>query len=177
MKDIEKWHPVKGYEGFYKVSNLGNVKSLTRKVKCRPSNNGVSYRTLKGGVIKGIIGSAGYYIVSLNRFGIKETKKIHVLVSEAFLNHTPCGHRIVVDHIDNNRLNNNSDNLQLISNRKNISKSSKKKYVGVYEYKRKNDMKYTSKITINGSEIYLGVFDTKIEASKAYLSELKKLNE
>ena len=28
---IETWKDIKGYEGVYKVSNLGNVKSLPRK--------------------------------------------------------------------------------------------------------------------------------------------------
>ena len=30
----EEWRPVVGYEGFYEVSNLGNVKSVSRNA-CR----------------------------------------------------------------------------------------------------------------------------------------------
>ncbi|WP_442788101.1 NUMOD4 domain-containing protein [Flavobacterium sp. SUN046] len=29
---IEVWMPIKNYEGFYEISDLGNVKSLSRNV-------------------------------------------------------------------------------------------------------------------------------------------------
>ncbi len=29
---MENWKDVKGFEGYYKISDLGNVKSLRRKV-------------------------------------------------------------------------------------------------------------------------------------------------
>lgn len=34
----EIWKNIKGYEGKYQVSNLGNVKSLSRKVNAKIKN-------------------------------------------------------------------------------------------------------------------------------------------
>lgn len=33
MKEV--WKDIKGYEGLYQISNLGNVKSLDRKVNAK----------------------------------------------------------------------------------------------------------------------------------------------
>ena len=98
---------------------------------------------------------------------------VYVLVAEAFLNHKRCGYKKVVDHIDNNPLNDYLYNLQLLTHRENISKNAKNKvgYTGVQKARKK----YTSKIYINNKQIYLGTFETAEEASQAYQKELKKI--
>ena len=92
MSQIEEFRPVKGYEGIYEISNLGNVKSLKY-------NNG---KILK-------VREDKYGYVKVNLYKNKKTKTcyIHQLMAIAFLNHTPNGHKLVVDHIDNNPSNNN----------------------------------------------------------------------
>lgn len=44
----EVWKPIKGYEGLYEVSNLGNLRSLDRYIMC-----GKQYCFLKGKPISG----------------------------------------------------------------------------------------------------------------------------
>ena len=95
---MEIWKNVKGFED-YEVSELGNVKSL---------------KLGKERILKNSIDKKGYYKVNLSNKGKTKTFKVHKLVAMAFLNHKPCGYKIVVDHIDNNPLNNNVENLQLI---------------------------------------------------------------
>lgn len=72
---------IKGYEGFYEVSELGQVRSVDRIVEYK---NGkiVNYKEkeLKPGIDKG-----GYAIVSLNKNGISKMCKVHRLVADAFV--------------------------------------------------------------------------------------------
>ena len=58
----ETWRDVVGFEGYYKVSNLGNVKSCDRYVKC---SRGLNKRLWKGKLLTKIISSTrGYEQVS-----------------------------------------------------------------------------------------------------------------
>ncbi len=54
---------------------------------------------------------------------------VHIAVAEAFLGSKPFPH-YEVDHIDNNRLNNRSDNLQYVSNCYNCRKDNRYGHFG-----------------------------------------------
>jgi hypothetical protein len=165
----EIWKDIPDYEGLYQVSNYGNVKSLSRK---RLINDKFRYTT-KEKMLLQYNDNRGYYRVKLYSNSNKKNYQIHQLVCMAFLNHIPSGNRLVVDHIDNNKLNNRLDNLQIISNRENSSKDKKgktSKYVGVSFHKRKN--KYQSRIQINNKEIPLGYFEIEYDAHIAYQKAL-----
>jgi len=99
---IEVWKDLPGYEGHYRVSNLGNVKILKRNIISKSKTKISLHLNLK-----------------------YKNFKISQLIAMAFLNHTPCGHILVVDHIDNDNTNNNLYNIQVISHRKNLSKDKK----------------------------------------------------
>ena len=164
MKEIYKTIP--DFED-YEVSNLGNVRSL--------KSNKILKQRLSG----------KYYAVNLNKNKCY-TFRVHQLVAITFLNHKPQRGILCVDHIDNNPLNNNLDNLQVINLRKNCSKDKHKlnktsKYVGVSKEikktKNKNYEYWLSTISINGKQIKLGLFKTELEASTAYQNKLKELGE
>jgi len=158
---IEVWKEIPGFKS-YEVSNLGNVRSL-------------KFNKLK--VLKKIINKRGRYKVNLCENGKKSTScKISQLSAMAFLNHIPCGHKIVVDHIDNNKENDRLYNLQLISNRENIIKDTNRgssKYVGVSWHK--NQYKWRAQICVNGKIKHLGTFTDEKEAAQAYQNELNKI--
>lgn len=40
---VEIWRPIQGYEGLYEVSNLGNVKSLSRNALLSKHKNNRGY--------------------------------------------------------------------------------------------------------------------------------------
>jgi hypothetical protein len=166
---IEEYRAVKGYEGLYEVSNFGNVKSLKRI-------NLAGYR-IKETIMKGSTAGKGYRKFTLSKNFIKKTIEVHQLVAIAFLNHTPNGKKIVVDHIDNNRLNNRLDNLQLITHRENVSKDKKgsSKYTGVSWCKAYK--KWTAQINMNGKVKHIGRFINEIQASNAYQYELNKIQQ
>jgi hypothetical protein len=161
MKEL--WKDIPGYETLYQASNLGQVKSLDRKNR-------------RGYNIKGVIlgkGNKGYNTVSLCRGLNKKIYNTHQIIAITFLNHTPCGHRVVVDHIDGDKHNNKISNLQLISQRENSSKDKKggsSKYIGVHWHKYSNS--WTSQIRINGKIKSLGYFEDEDDAGQAYQKAL-----
>lgn len=163
MEDLEIWIPIKNYENYYSVSNYGQVISYWNKKKPR---------ILKQNFNK------GYLLVGLHKPNTQhKTFFIHKLVAQHFLNHTPSYYKEVVDHIDNNPLNNNVKNLQLISNRENSSKDKKggtSKYVGVYWHKF--GQKWAAAARLNGKKYHLGFFAEEIDAHHAYQNFLKQLN-
>ena len=114
--------------------------------------------------------------LNLYKNGVRySNRNISVLMAKAFLNHKPCGHKLVVDHINNNRLNDRLYNLQVITQRLNLTKDKKgtSKYAGVCWDKSCN--KWISYININGKSIFLGRFTDEQEAAQAYQTELNKI--
>lgn len=167
---MEIWKDIKGYEGLYKVSNLGNVKSLER-----PRVNGgiLKEKNLKSGKT-----SSGYLNVSLSKNGSIKNFLVHQLVAISFLNHKPNGHSIVVDHINEDKMDNNVLNLRLLPHRNNTArgyKNKSSKHIGV-SWDRKQ-LKWKVQIQHKGSNLYLGSFDCELLAAKKYQEKLKELSE
>lgn len=166
---MEEFRDVPGYEGYYQVSDLGRVKSLSRVVKGRWGFNNIKEYMLTNSINK-----KGYYRVGFSKDGIIKSHKVHILVAIAFLGH--ISNDLVVDHIDNDKSNNRLDNLQLITQRENSSKDQKNRTserIGVGWHKK--NKKWISKITINKKSIYLGSFKNEIDASNAYQNKLKEI--
>jgi len=157
----EIWKDVIGYEGLYEVSNLGRVKSL----KCN-----------KEKILSPVINKKGYWQCRLYKNKIATTKLVHQLLAQSFLNHIPNGNIYVVDHINDNKLDNRLDNLQVLTNRENCYKTQGKyssKYKGVCWHKLAE--KWVAQIKINGKLKHLGYFVNEQEASQAYQNSLAML--
>ena len=114
MPESEIWKDVVGYEGLYKVSNKGNVRSVewigVRGRKC-------GGRTLKG---RGV----DYIQVGLYKDGIMKKKLIHRLVLEAFVenpNNLP-----EVNHLDEVKINNELSNLEWCTRKHNMNHGTQK---------------------------------------------------
>lgn len=75
----EIWKDIKGFEGYYQISNLGRAKALERKVK-----NGNRIIIRKGHILKQYK-RGKYYSVNLNKNGINKLYTVHRLVAEAFI--------------------------------------------------------------------------------------------
>lgn len=81
-----------------------------------------------------------------------------------------------VDHIDGDRLNNDINNLRLVSHRENSQNRVEHrngKLVGCYYNKR--DRKWYAKIQVNGKQKHLGYFPTEQEAHDIYKKTLMEL--
>lgn len=169
---MEVWKSIPNYEGLYEVSSLGKVKSLPRKI-CNHKGCHIS----KEKILRPGINSRDYLSIVLFKNNSKKSLNVHQLIAMAFLNHTPCGHNLVVDHINKNKIDNRLENLQLITNRKNCSKDVKNKtskYTGVSLDKRNNN-RWKSLIKIKGKTTYLGYFKCELAAHLAYQNKLKEL--
>lgn len=166
----EQWKDVVGYEGLYQISDLGRVKSLKRKRNNKCKNHSrklIIERILKQSIMK-------YYpCVGLHKHKINKITKVHIISSMAFLNHTPCGHKLVVNHIDINKLNNKLNNLELTTARINSNRAhlkSTSKYVGVCW--EKSSKKWVARIHFNKKRKTIGRFLNEIDASNAYQKAL-----
>ena len=156
MQD-EIWRPVVGYEGLYEVSNMGRIRSVSR------TDDANHYRPSK--ILSPYKNTTGYRTVNLCGKLLSKNKSLHTIVAEAFLGPRP--EKLVVDHIDNNPLNNRLDNLQYISQRLNSSKDRKRKHnlpTGVC----KRGARYLAVIQVCGNRKRLGSFSNPEEAGDAY---------
>lgn len=107
--DLEIWKPVKGFEGKYEVSNLGQVKSLART------------RLSKGGTIakmqERLLSQKttwdGYKTLNLSQDSKKKHYSVHRLVAENFI---PNPDNLpTVNHKDGDKSNNAVSNLEWAS--------------------------------------------------------------
>lgn len=109
----EVWRDIKGYEGIYQVSNLGRVKSFDSRDKLG--------RVRKGKILKPMLDIGGYEKVTLYN---KQPKifSVHYLVISSFVGARPKN--MVINHIDENKRNNNLNNLEYVSQKDNINHGS-----------------------------------------------------
>lgn len=105
---MEIWKDIKGYEGYYQVSNYGNVRSLDRF-------DGVHDR--KGQLITPILKYNGYLQVGLRKHSQRKYISVHRLVALHFLENPE--NKEQVNHIDCNKLNNHVDNLEWVTPKEN----------------------------------------------------------
>ena len=135
MKEI--WKDIKGYEGLYKISNLGNVKSI------RFGKN----KILKHNLLQ------GYPVVQLSNKNIRHTFEIHRLVAQAFIpnpNNYPY-----INHKNEIRTDYRIENLEWCTQKMNVNHSKRKMYhplnlddynTNKYIYRKKTSTKHNNKI-------------------------------
>ena len=111
MTKSETWKDVAEYEGFYQVSNKGNVRSVDRR-DLRGHKRG-------GRILKPTYDKDGYLRVTLCKNGKHKTKKVHRLVAESFIpNPESLSH---INHMDEVKDNNESSNLEWCTHRYNMN--------------------------------------------------------
>lgn len=102
---MEQWKEIAGYNGYYEVSDLGNVRSLPRRL--------TDGRMYKGCMLVQKTARNGYKQVHLSKGNMARWISVHRLVADAFVpnpNNLPQ-----VNHIDENKQNNCASNLSWVS--------------------------------------------------------------
>ena len=150
MGDLEIWKPIEDYEGLYEVSSLGNVKSLKghsnferEKLLAKHYNDRDGQR---------------YYCVTLyDRNGGRKTVKVHRLVAKAFI---PNPNKLeLINHKDENTLNNSVDNLEWCSRQYNIC---------YRDAQLKGARKRQKKVIFKKDEKILFTFESVLDAGKHF---------
>ena len=98
---LNKWKEIQGFEGLYKISNEGKI-----------------YSNKINAIMKTYINNNGYECVQLTKNKKRKHFLVHRLVAGAFC--SGYQDNLVVNHIDGNRLNNRSSNLEWCTTKENI---------------------------------------------------------
>ncbi len=112
---MENWKDVPGWENYYEVSNLGQIRSKTRVGRTL-----LAERKYGGGILNPITNSRGYQVVNLTRrdpLHVRQQYVVHRLVLLAFVGEKPNGWHGC--HSDGDKTNNKLDNLRWGSPREN----------------------------------------------------------
>lgn len=109
------WIDIEGFEGRYEVCDSGVVRR--KEIINSYIKNGVdTKRTLKSKEIGGSVGKRGYKVVDLtNNDGTRFRSTIHREVAKAFCevpSNSGTFKRLVVNHIDGDKMNNKASNLE-----------------------------------------------------------------
>lgn len=111
MQELENWLDAVGFEGLYQISDLGNVRSLTRTT----SHN----RLLSGRPLKSHCNGYGYMTVMLRKSGKSVRRYVHRMVLEAFCG--PCPDGMEARHFNGIRHDNRLNNLEWATHIDNVA--------------------------------------------------------
>ena len=159
---METWIPITNYPN-YEISDLGRVRcvrpdfeQLLTITKMRKGYQGVWLRKHPGDKNEG-----------------RDLVTVHKLVATSFLGWDPEKSELQIDHINEDKTDNRLVNLQIITSRKNVSRSMSNMY-GTGVSKRGN--KFRARICVNKKNIFLGSFLTKEEAQRAYQEAVQRID-
>ena len=82
---------------------------------------------------------------------------------------------MITDHVDRNRLNNQKNNLRMVTRSQNRMNSTKQRGILKYKGVSKYWNKWKAEIRFNNKNYYLGLFKNEIDAAKAYNEKAKEL--
>lgn len=110
-----EWRDIPGYQGYYQVSNTGEVRSLDRVIY---KSNGVA-QLRRGRILPAKTNSDGYIFVRLSKESERRQFAVHILVAKAFVPGYFDGAE--VNHKDYDRTNNYPDNLEWVTHEENVA--------------------------------------------------------
>ena len=154
----KEWKDIKGFEGFYQVSNAGDVRS----VAVRRHINGRLHVIKRVHEMSQYDNGNGYLMVQLKSNNKVTPVGVHRLVAEAFVPRL-VDDNVVVNHKDHNTKNNMAENLEWVTQKENVE----------YSKHLMKHAKSSCKAT-NTGEKYIrkknGIYEVAIKQIRAYRS-------
>ena len=157
LKDIkfenEEWKPVKGFEGLYEVSNMGNVFSNRLKRKLKLS-----------------VDRLGYIRIGLCKNSRRDLRLfyVHRMVAEAFIENP--FKKPFINHKDENKRNNSVSNLEWCTHKENMNAGTRNKRISINN--KNNPCRSKKVICLSTGVEYPSIMEaqrkTKIWASNIY---------
>ena len=164
--EAEQWLPVVGYEGFYEVSDYGNVRSVDRTYIGRNHNCDRFEVRINGRVIKPSQKRNGYLQVNLYRNGRMRSRAVHRLVMEAFRGMS----ELTVNHVNEDKTDNRLCNLEYMTTSENVRYSSARP-VESYDLSTGETVKrYQSEIDVRDDGFDVGAVNNCVLKKPRYLS-------
>ena len=170
---MNEWRDIKGFEGQYQISNTLEVRRLPFTITQKDRRGNDYTRSFKGGILKKIIDSQGYYSVTLG----DQPYRLHWLFYNTFIGDS-TGYYI--DHIDRNRLNNSASNLRLLTPKDscyNRTLPYRPDIIDVSKWKKNSKRPFVLRFSEDGKRKYIGSYKTYDEAENKYRELYNKRQE
>ena len=134
---MEIWKDIRGYEGFYQISNHGRVRNIGRYRNVYvKGHNRVSKYFENNEIMTPTDNGNGYLIVSFKILGKRKNHYVHRLVAEHFVENPY--NKDIVNHIDCNKKNNVATNLEWVTQKENVLHSVERMKKPKKIYKKSN---------------------------------------